>query len=190
MEYVFCNQCGHKNTAGSRFCSACGAALSGQHEITNTATAIEHPIVPVSENEARCPVCEEADKTQKVSAIVASQTSSSRVSAYNFGTESSYYGSSSSRSALAEQLKKPSVPFHATVASDVIGKGSKIALIVIGLMSFGFALLVAVIGVPIWCTAIFGLGGLMWFWLALSGDSKPSEKEIAEIVDYQVPKIV
>ena len=27
MEYVFCNQCGHRNPPSSTFCSACGAVV-------------------------------------------------------------------------------------------------------------------------------------------------------------------
>jgi pSer/pThr/pTyr-binding forkhead associated (FHA) protein len=29
---IFCNQCGHENPPGSRFCSSCGATLHAHHE--------------------------------------------------------------------------------------------------------------------------------------------------------------
>ena len=37
MSGVFCNQCGHRNPAGSNFCSSCGAVLEyGPEETTTT----------------------------------------------------------------------------------------------------------------------------------------------------------
>jgi hypothetical protein len=39
---VFCNQCGHRNPAGSNFCSSCGAALElGPEEHTISFKAVE-----------------------------------------------------------------------------------------------------------------------------------------------------
>jgi pSer/pThr/pTyr-binding forkhead associated (FHA) protein len=39
---VFCNQCGHRNPAGSNFCSSCGAALEpGQDELTISFQTVE-----------------------------------------------------------------------------------------------------------------------------------------------------
>lgn len=32
MASIFCNQCGHENPPGSRFCSSCGAELQAHHE--------------------------------------------------------------------------------------------------------------------------------------------------------------
>lgn len=32
MAGMFCNQCGHENPAGSRFCSSCGAKLAAHHD--------------------------------------------------------------------------------------------------------------------------------------------------------------
>jgi hypothetical protein len=37
---VFCNQCGHRNPAGSKFCSSCGAALATLREDATTATYV------------------------------------------------------------------------------------------------------------------------------------------------------
>ena len=44
MSTVFCNQCGHRNPAGSNFCSSCGSALelSGDDH-TITFQAVESP---------------------------------------------------------------------------------------------------------------------------------------------------
>jgi pSer/pThr/pTyr-binding forkhead associated (FHA) protein len=44
MSTVFCNQCGHRNPAGSNFCSSCGAALElGGDDHTITFQAVESP---------------------------------------------------------------------------------------------------------------------------------------------------
>jgi hypothetical protein len=46
---VFCNQCGHRNPPGSKFCSSCGAALdlpSGED------TTMTHVVTPAEEREA------------------------------------------------------------------------------------------------------------------------------------------
>lgn len=32
MSAIFCNQCGHENPTGSRFCSSCGGQLHAHHE--------------------------------------------------------------------------------------------------------------------------------------------------------------
>ncbi len=40
---VFCNQCGHRNPAGSNFCSSCGAALEMGDDHTITFQAVEAP---------------------------------------------------------------------------------------------------------------------------------------------------
>lgn len=32
MASIFCNQCGHENPPGARFCSSCGATLHAHHE--------------------------------------------------------------------------------------------------------------------------------------------------------------
>jgi pSer/pThr/pTyr-binding forkhead associated (FHA) protein len=37
---VFCNQCGHRNTAGSNFCSSCGAPLASLREDPTTVTFV------------------------------------------------------------------------------------------------------------------------------------------------------
>src|SRR5688572_21472027 len=41
---MFCTQCGHENTPGSRFCSACGAPLS-------VGAAAERPAAPQGSDE-------------------------------------------------------------------------------------------------------------------------------------------
>ena len=38
---VFCNQCGHRNPAGSNFCSSCGAVLEPGEDHTVTFQAVE-----------------------------------------------------------------------------------------------------------------------------------------------------
>jgi pSer/pThr/pTyr-binding forkhead associated (FHA) protein len=38
---VFCNQCGHRNPAGSNFCSSCGAVLSVGDDTTITFLTVE-----------------------------------------------------------------------------------------------------------------------------------------------------
>ena len=39
MEGIYCNQCGHRNPAGSNFCSSCGAVLeSGDDHVTSMIT--------------------------------------------------------------------------------------------------------------------------------------------------------
>ena len=44
MSTVFCNQCGHRNPAGSNFCSSCGSALElGGDDHTITFQAVESP---------------------------------------------------------------------------------------------------------------------------------------------------
>jgi FHA domain/zinc-ribbon domain len=45
---VFCNQCGHRNPPGSKFCSSCGAALelAGGEDTTMT-----HVVTPAEERE-------------------------------------------------------------------------------------------------------------------------------------------
>jgi hypothetical protein len=137
-------------------------------------------------NDVKCPVCNMADQTQKVSAIVATQTSSSRVSGYNYGTESSYYGSSSSRSALAEQLKKPSPPFHATVAASMLNKGGKVAVVVMGLLGLGFTVLLSALDAPILCTGFFVLPTLLGFWLAFSKDEGPTKQQTEELLKFEI----
>ncbi len=37
-----------------------------------------------------------------------------------------------------------------------------------------------------WCTAIFVLGALLEFWVALSKDSGPTEQQIKEIQDFEI----
>ena len=32
MGSIFCNQCGHENTKGARFCSSCGTEMNAHHE--------------------------------------------------------------------------------------------------------------------------------------------------------------
>lgn len=44
MEHVYCNQCGHRNPAGSNFCSSCGAILEPQEQ--DHATITFHPDRP------------------------------------------------------------------------------------------------------------------------------------------------
>jgi pSer/pThr/pTyr-binding forkhead associated (FHA) protein len=41
MEYVFCNQCGHRNPPVSNFCSSCGAPLDLLDDRTITFTAVD-----------------------------------------------------------------------------------------------------------------------------------------------------
>jgi len=41
MSGVFCNQCGHRNPAGSNFCSSCGSALEVGEDHTVTFQAVE-----------------------------------------------------------------------------------------------------------------------------------------------------
>jgi pSer/pThr/pTyr-binding forkhead associated (FHA) protein len=40
-EYVFCNQCGHRNPPDSTFCSSCGSALDALDDRTITLTTID-----------------------------------------------------------------------------------------------------------------------------------------------------
>jgi len=52
---VFCNQCGHRNPAGSNFCSSCGSALElgsadAGSEHTVTFQAVEAPGEPAAED--------------------------------------------------------------------------------------------------------------------------------------------
>jgi pSer/pThr/pTyr-binding forkhead associated (FHA) protein len=47
---VFCNQCGHRNPAGSNFCSSCGAALEPNEDHTVTFQAVEAPGEPAAED--------------------------------------------------------------------------------------------------------------------------------------------
>ncbi len=131
MEHIFCNQCGHKNPTRSKFCSACGTALTLESETVAEDSEVERPITPPLPHEALCPVCKEADQTQKVSAIVAAQTTSSTASGYNFGAGSSYHVRGSNRSALAERLKKPTPPFHATAAADIVDKSGKVFMLLL-----------------------------------------------------------
>lgn len=44
MAAVYCNKCGHKNTAGSNFCSSCGALLEPESHDHTTITF--HPVRP------------------------------------------------------------------------------------------------------------------------------------------------
>jgi pSer/pThr/pTyr-binding forkhead associated (FHA) protein len=41
---VFCNRCGHRNPAGSRFCSSCGAPLEDAADETGTTMAVTVPV--------------------------------------------------------------------------------------------------------------------------------------------------
>jgi pSer/pThr/pTyr-binding forkhead associated (FHA) protein len=47
---VFCNQCGHRNPAGSNFCSSCGAALEPGEDHTVTFQAVEAAGEPSAED--------------------------------------------------------------------------------------------------------------------------------------------
>ena len=47
---MFCNQCGHRNPAGSNFCSSCGAALEPGEDHTVTFQAVEAPGEPAAED--------------------------------------------------------------------------------------------------------------------------------------------
>jgi len=47
---VFCNQCGHRNPAGSNFCSSCGAALEPGEDHTVTFQAVEAAGDPAAED--------------------------------------------------------------------------------------------------------------------------------------------
>jgi hypothetical protein len=127
-----------------------------------------------------------ADQTQKVSAIVAAQTSSSSVSGYNYGTESSYYGRSSSHSALAEQLKKPSPPFHATVAASWLNKGGKVFMLVMGLLWLGLAALLFALDAPPLCGGFFVLATLLGFWVAFSKDEGPTKQQTEELLTFEI----
>ena len=49
MSGVFCNQCGHRNPAGSNFCSSCGSALEVGEDHTVTFQAVEAPGEPAAE---------------------------------------------------------------------------------------------------------------------------------------------
>ena len=46
---VFCNNCGHRNSLGSSFCSSCGAVL--ERASSDHTTITFHPITPVDPNE-------------------------------------------------------------------------------------------------------------------------------------------
>lgn len=45
MSDVFCNNCGHRNTSGSNFCSSCGQPLERAADDTNTITFALDPQV-------------------------------------------------------------------------------------------------------------------------------------------------
>ncbi len=47
---VFCNQCGHRNPAGSNFCSSCGAALEPGEDHTVTFQAVEAAGEPAADD--------------------------------------------------------------------------------------------------------------------------------------------
>ncbi len=46
---VFCNNCGHRNSLGSSFCSSCGAVI--ERATSDHTTITFHPITPVDPNE-------------------------------------------------------------------------------------------------------------------------------------------
>jgi pSer/pThr/pTyr-binding forkhead associated (FHA) protein len=46
---VFCNNCGHRNTLGSSYCSSCGAVL--ERASSDHTTITFHPLTPVDPNE-------------------------------------------------------------------------------------------------------------------------------------------
>lgn len=136
-------------------------------------------------NEAICPVCNMADQTQKVSAIVVTQTSSSSVSGYNYKTESSYHGRGTHRTELAKLLKKPSPPFHATVAADIAKKGFSIFQGAVAVFFLIATIILASIDLPLWCPGIFGVLALfMFISLILDKDDGPSAEQLTEITAY------
>ena len=137
-------------------------------------------------NDIKCPKCDMPDQTQKVSAIVAAQTSFSRVSGYNYRTDSSYYGRSSSRSDLAEQLQKPLPPFHATVAASVLNKGGKVFMLVMGLLWLGLAVLFFALDAPPLCSGFFVLVTLLGFWVAFSKDEGPTKQQTEELLRFEI----
>ena len=49
MTDVFCNNCGHRNSSGSNFCSSCGRALERVADDTNTITFALDPQVSGNE---------------------------------------------------------------------------------------------------------------------------------------------
>jgi pSer/pThr/pTyr-binding forkhead associated (FHA) protein len=51
MSGVFCNQCGHRNPAGSNFCSSCGAVLAPADDHTVTFQAVEGSSEATSEDQ-------------------------------------------------------------------------------------------------------------------------------------------
>ena len=52
MADIFCNQCGHRNPPGSRFCSSCGAQLVTQEDHTATLQVVNPNAEPAVEDEA------------------------------------------------------------------------------------------------------------------------------------------
>ncbi len=46
MSGVFCNRCGHRNPAGSNFCSSCGAVLEQSSEETTTTIVLPAEVAP------------------------------------------------------------------------------------------------------------------------------------------------
>jgi pSer/pThr/pTyr-binding forkhead associated (FHA) protein len=59
MEYVFCNQCGHRNPPISNFCSSCGEPLDVLDDRTITFTAVDpHQDAPGPSDDIAVPVGE------------------------------------------------------------------------------------------------------------------------------------
>jgi pSer/pThr/pTyr-binding forkhead associated (FHA) protein len=57
MEYVFCNQCGHRNPPISNFCSSCGEPLDVLDDRTITFTAVDpHQDAPGPSDDIAVPV--------------------------------------------------------------------------------------------------------------------------------------
>jgi pSer/pThr/pTyr-binding forkhead associated (FHA) protein len=57
MEYVFCNQCGHRNPPVSNFCSSCGEPLDLLDDRTITFTAVDpHQDAPGPSDDISVPV--------------------------------------------------------------------------------------------------------------------------------------
>ena len=52
MADIFCNQCGHRNPQGSRFCSSCGTQLVTQEDHTATLQVVNPNVEPAVEDEA------------------------------------------------------------------------------------------------------------------------------------------
>ncbi len=136
---IYCNQCGAKNAKNSKFCSQCGQPITIIEEDASRSPAAPSTTSPPPaprHTEATCPVCNSSNQVTKVSAIVAAQTASGSTYGYDYATERGYSSHTRRTTILAETLKQPSPPLHATALGE-LGEGlGKVFLVFVGLFSF------------------------------------------------------